>query len=441
MFRGDTGVLIRAKNGVVIGYDRTGLILNLSDRTVDDLRARIGAPAAAYVDPRVLGDIDAWNVVEAEGWYLFDAMLPPYPHPRRFRRRVTGGDILADAPGPVLAMLSLGGARRAGANPGRSAFPAHVLAPGDDIGAVGLFGIEAASLCDTLQQVPEQSIDALAGAALLRRRQAEGRALPLVVTRAESDASASIAELTEGPAMANLLTALDTAMSAAATMGRELRFASLALDFAAEDVISPPEAYVAGVYRLVGKIQAAAEARGLRPPPILLRGDETGARLCEQHQLALFPAGHDIRITAPGRAFAWDAAQRPTEAARRAMAETEAAAVAAHLDQTPWACPVLLLAEREGPRRIRITCAADTPLDLAEGPHGFAIEGADIADVALSEDDDRAVIVSLTDDLPDATLTMTYGAATRGALRDAFAEDTPEGPLHRWALPAQIQVF
>lgn len=450
MFRGDTGILIRARNGAVIAYDRTGLILTLSDRSVAELRARLGvadraapvaeAPVSARIDPGVLGDIDAWNVVRAGGWYFFDAMLPPYPHPRRFRRAVTGGDILADAPGPVLAMFSLGGARRAGANPGPSAFPAHIVAPGDDIGAVGLYGIEEAAKVDRFQRLTEQTVDALAAAVLLRRRRAAGRALPMVVTRAESDASASVAELAEGRAMGNLLAALDNAVSVAAAMGQGLRLASLALDFAAEDVVSTPEEYVAGMYRLMARVRDAAEARGLRPPVFLIRCDETGARLAEQHQLALFPAGLEVVFTAPGTAFDWTDCARPTEEARRAMAEAEAAALDARLDRGDWACPMLLLAEREGARRIRVICSALKPLVLQGAAHGFAVEGAEVTGVEIAADDDRAVVLTLAGDLSAGPVALTYGRDTRGALRDGWAEDTPDGVLHRWALPARLEV-
>ena len=111
---GTGNVLLRARNGDVIRFDDSGLILKLSDQVVDDLRHRLFTP----IDPDVLGDLDAWNLRVQADWIFFDANMPGSNGPRGYRRPVAGGAVLAETPGPVLGILSLGGSRRTRAIPG-----------------------------------------------------------------------------------------------------------------------------------------------------------------------------------------------------------------------------------------------------------------------------------------------------------------------------------
>lgn len=122
------------------------------------------------------------------------------------------------------------------------------------------------------------------------------------------------------------------------------------------------------------------------------------------------------------------------------MAEAEAAALGTHLDGQDWACPVLLLAEREGARTIRVIWSSPGPLVLDTGEHGFAVDGAEVIAAEVAGDDDRAVLLHLSGDLPAGPVTLSYGAGCRGALRDGWTETTAEGPLYRWALPARLEV-
>ncbi|WP_126623172.1 hypothetical protein [Oceaniglobus ichthyenteri] len=439
VLRGDSGVLLRVDNGTVIAYDSTGLILRLSDKVVDDLRARLGplnAPGASaeWIAPEVLGDIDAWNVARHGDWYHFDAKLPTYPHPRRFRRPVSGGHIVAEAAGPLMAVLSIGGARRAWAVPGRAAFPAHVVCPADDIGPVGVAGTEAAVATDGLEQAREVTLDTLLADALLANRQREGRALPLIMALCETDCAGSAADLADGIAMANLEQAIANTISAAARLGTSARILAVALDFGAEDVCSDHDTYIAGMRTVMDRIAAKLGADGMHEPVFVMRSDETGARVHEHWHLSVFPGAHKLVFAAPGYAFEFDDNFRPTAQAMAQMAAAEAAAINATLQREPWHCPRVLLAETMAPGQIRVTTDALTPLVLDHGAfgtgadHGFSLGGVEITEIARDPGDDRALILHHGAGAPS---TLSYAAGRAGALRD----DTG-----RWALPAILTV-
>jgi len=441
VLRGDSGVLLRVENGTVIGYDATGLTLRLSDTVVSELRVRLGVmpgatAAAGWIDPGVLGDIDAWNVVRQGEWYHFDGALTGYDHPRRFRRPVAGGHVVAEAAGPLMAVLSIGGARRAWAVPGRAAFPAHVLCPGDDIGAVGVAGVEPALATAALERAREVTVDVLLAAALLARRQAAGRALPLFVTRCETDRSGSAGDLATGMAIANLEQVIDNVVAAADSLGVAARIVAVALDYGAEDVVSDFEGFVAGMRAVMVRITARLAALGLPEAVFVMRSDETGARVREHWQLSVFADDHRLVFAAPGYAFEFDENHRPTAAAMVAMAEAEADAIEAAMARAPRHCPRLLLAEAEGAGLVRVTTDALTPLVLdaalgAGADHGFALVqdgcAAALSGVAIAPDDPCAVILRHGAAGP---LEMHFAVGRAGGVRDDS----------RWALPAILKV-
>ena len=164
------GTILRAENGDVIRYDETGVSLRLSDRVVEDLALRLGLgapPPEPPAPPAPPAGLDAWDARWAGDWLLFQARLPGAQGPRGFRQHRDGGAILAQAAGPVLGLLELGGPSAALADPGAPRFPYHILAPADDIGAVGLGGIEPAEPRATLEPLRERTHGALVAEALL----------------------------------------------------------------------------------------------------------------------------------------------------------------------------------------------------------------------------------------------------------------------------------
>lgn len=137
--------LIAAENGPVIEADDTGLVLRLSDRVIRDIARRIGLPAAPEAAPEaapalpasatvqrldaaLLGDIDAWDLQREGEWLRFLAHRPGPQGARRYRRHASGGGIIAETPGPVLGLLSLGAGRRMTTFGGTPDFPHHVMA-------------------------------------------------------------------------------------------------------------------------------------------------------------------------------------------------------------------------------------------------------------------------------------------------------------------------
>ena len=459
-----SGVLIRAENGDVVTWDETGLTLRLSETVLADLRQRLPLPAPRH-DAHLLGDIDAWNLRDLDGWLYFDGRLDPSLGPRSYRRAHAGGDIIAEAPGPMLGLFALGGQRRAGFCSRPTAFPHHILAPGDDIGAVGLEGTAQAERTARLQHVPWPTREALVAECLLSDRLAEGRALPLHLCRAETDSSARIGDLQSGPAFDNLLTAFDNGIIAARSLGTRLSVLAIAIDFGLEDHGADAPALARGLRSLMARIEVELIRRGIARPIFLITAeagthrDTTHPAIAAHAILSSQTCPHRLTIAAPSYMFEQTAWGRPTDTARLRMARMDAFALTEAHARRDWHCPTLLLAEAVD-RQIRVTAQSMGPLVLCDaldpGPAmGFRLTGtmARITDIAIAPDDPKALI--LTTDAPaiGATLHYAHGAdptpgrmglpPNRGGLRDDWQASGPDGglPLHRWALPAVLPIW
>jgi hypothetical protein len=462
----DSGVLIRADNGDVVTFDATGLTLRLSDTVLADLRARLGVTETAAPDPAILGDIDAWDLRQAGGWLHFTARLEA--EPRGYRRLAAGGAIIAAAPGPLLALLSLGGARRAGFNDAPPDFVHNVLAPGDHIGAVGWEGCGTAEPQAALHHIAHATRDALIADTLLHWRRDARQGLPLFFVRSETDGAADVAALGRGRAYANFLAALDSLVLAAAALGKRPRVLAVGLDYALEDQQSTAAGFAAGIRGLMRQIEGDMAARGLHRPVFIATAEAGTARIARhpairaQWELAWSHGPHRLAFSAPGYMFAQDRFGRPTATARVQMAEMDAHAITALEARHGWLCPLPLLAEYQGHRiRVTLRAMADLVLDAADpfaaGPGcGFHLAGGPrILDVALAPDDPQALILTC-DGVPVPGAELLYACdapgppdslaggppdrpANRGALRDTWAAPSRAGGLlHRWALPAAL---
>ncbi|SEO08054.1 hypothetical protein SAMN04490248_101274 [Salinihabitans flavidus] len=471
--RKDRGVLLRARNGDVIGYDATGLRMTLSDAVVADLGRRLGAAEQGWIDPAVLGDIDAWSVAQSGEWYLFDARLPGAQGVRRFRRRISlPGDavpeVIADPAGALFAILSLGGARRAVTGDEAPRFGYHVVTTGDDLGPAGAAGTEAVQATDLIQRPREQSRDSLIADEIVARRHGAHRALPVIYARAECDSSASVGALLQGAALANFRRTVQNLVLAAGSLGLPAKVLSVGLDFTLEDVVSDGATWRRGMYDLMAQITDIFADHGLRKPLFTLIYEAGTADMSDgevvraQWEMAWNRGGHDIVFAAPGYMFAQDRFGRPTAEARVQMAEMEAAAIEAVNADEDWTCPLLLLAEREGDGSV-IRCRGQgmgrfildhgDPMGAGTGC-GFRLEGATngatITDVSVAKEDRNDVLIRC-DTVPEGDLTLCYAIghepvgdgrpANRGALRDEWSmESRTGGRLHRWALPAALPV-
>ncbi len=126
---------------------------------------------------------------------------------RRFRLAMQAGHVVADSPGPLFAILGIGGARAALGDDRPCDFPQHVLAPADDIGAVGHAGVERAAQTPLLEHVRDMTHEALVAEAFLNWQLEKHQPLPLFVTRVETDESGRVADLAQSVAFDNLMVA------------------------------------------------------------------------------------------------------------------------------------------------------------------------------------------------------------------------------------------
>jgi hypothetical protein len=469
------GVLLRAQNGDVIGFDETGVRINLADSVIADIQARLDLSSdARVVDASVLGDINAWDVREANGWYVFHAHLPGGQNAGHFRRRVNAvGDsflsIIANPSTALYGLLSLGGTRRAMTSDEPVEFPYHVLSTGDDMGSAGPAGSQDVEQTDLIERLNEQTRDSLVGDEIVGRRLAEYRALPVMYVRSETDSSSSIAGLVNGPAMANFRQTTANFCAAASSLGVSPKVLAVGLDFTLEAVSDTGDDWLLGMYDVMQKITDLFADHGLRKP-LFIAPFESGTQTASDHavmraqwDLSWNKGGHDIFYSAPSYMFELDSFGRATPLARKQMAEMDAFAIESCNRDEDWSCPILLLAEREeNPCVIRCRAQTISPLvidrndPLNAGPAcGFAFEGctnnAAIIGVDAASDDTNDLLISC-DIAPEGDkLRLLYAVAhepstdgmpaNRGAIRDEWEYLSKTGDtLYRWALPAALPV-
>ena len=461
-----TGTILRAANGDVITYDQTGLVMHLSDRVIDDIAARLDLPVSspAPVETVVLpDDIDAWDIRTQGDWFLFTANLIGADRVRGYLRHRDHPTILAQSHLPVIGILGIGGARAALATQGLSRFPYHLMAPADDIGAVGMAGLEEATATPLLEPLRELTHEALLAETLLAKRAEQGMGLPIFCLRAETDMAATAQDLGQGRAVENLEAAMRNVIAAAARLGRRATVPVMCLDYCLEDLTGDPIAYRDGILALMERLTRSLGQCGL-PAPVFLSGFDcgtqtitTGPALEAQWQLSWNNGAHNLLFTCPSYAFEMDDTGRLTDQGRRQKAEIGAEALLAHQAGGRWICPTLQLAEYDG-KDIRITCAAGEKLVLdASDPFGagkkagFRLTGtkATITSVEIAANDPKTVVLHLSSrPVGDVHVSYAYGApagkgpypANAGALRGEWSAKGTHGPLHRWALPARLKV-
>ncbi|MEE9428193.1 MAG: hypothetical protein V3V25_08610 [Paracoccaceae bacterium] len=509
--RGDGGVLISAPNGDVIQYDDSGLVFRLSDKVIRDIAQRLKALQPDHVttarpdaekkcdsqqqillkDAEILGDLDAWHVIQEGDWLMFQANLADGNGPRGYRRPVGGGDVIADAPGAVLGMLSIGGPRRAVGVDGVNDFRYHIVAPNDDIGSAGLAGSALAEIGTGFSNLREQTRDSLIAQAVLHGRFSANRALPLIMVRCEVDQSVSADALAKGIAFDNFMVAAETLANVAKTMGKPPRILAVGLDYCIEDTTSTGTKYRDGIYGLMRKIELGLGKLGYKKPCFVslfecggLKSD-AGCHTQEQWELATNPAGFDLIYSAPGYMFEQTTYGRPTAAALGQMAEMDGYAIEACLEVPrneeeisagvgQWCCPSFLLAEWDRSAKgkdthtIRVTANALTGLIIDQAPDfgnselaGFTLENVENGArfVALRVCPDNPLDILLDCDIaPEGdNIRLHYACGqkaksedmddqvgfphNRGCVRDSWQADSADGRrLYRWALPCILPV-
>ena len=468
------GVILSAANGDVIRYDRSGLVMRLSDRVIGDIAARLSLPAQGEATAQpdrdhlpLPDEIDAWDIRPDGDWLRFMARLPGRQGIRGFRRHRSGGAIIAEGRGPLLGILGIGGARAAlGWPQAAPAFPYHILAPADDIGAVGVAGTESAEARERLEPVRDYTHEALIAECLLTERLERGVALPLFMVRVETDEAPTARALATGKALDNLEVNALSLTRAAVALGTDARLLAVTLDFALEDVSGDPVAYRDGMIALMEAITLRLGKLGFAQPPFLATFDcgthliTESPALAGQWDLSWNHADHRLIYVAPGYMFAQDTTARLTEAGHAARAALYAAALTQIAAGANWQCPVVHLAEAVG-TVIRLTCASLAPLIIdAEDPFGAGsaagfrllggAKGQKILRAEVDPKDAKAVLLHCAGpvDPKDLQVSYAYGAppgvgpgpANCGALRDEWSGSVKGQTLRRWALPAILPV-
>ena len=459
------GVIIRAENGDVIRYDETGLVLRLSDRVIADIAARLElkpqSTGEALALPELPEGLDLWAPRREGDWVFFQANLPGAEPARGYRRHVAGGAVIAEARGPLLAVLGIGGARAGLGSPGPARFPWHVLGPADDIGAVGQGGEGEALATDALEPLRELTVEALVADELLARRRAAYQSLSLMLVRAETDMAATAHELGTGVAVANLDRGFANLVAAAARLGVGAQVLAVVLDYTLEDLTGDPVAYRDGMIALMERITRGMAKVGLARPVFLSAFDcgtrtvTRGPGLDGQWELSWNHGDHQLVFAAPSYAFQMDDTGRLTDRGRAEKAVLLTEALLAVQGGGKWLCPVIQLAEwSEG--GIRLICEAQEGLVVdADDPFGagplagFALEGvtngAKITSVGIDEGDAKVVVLGCSK-RPKGEVFVTYAhAATPGAgpypaNRGALRGDFGDGAVRRWALPARLKL-
>lgn len=466
----EQGVILKAENGDVIGYDQTGLVLRLSDKVIADIADRLTqaspadqgtntSPDDAAIDVEALLDgVDAWDVREEGDWVSFMARRPGLQEVRRYRKHCDGGAIIADGPGPFYGIFCLGGQGASLGTQGESQFPCHILTPDDDIGAVGQAGEGEVVETARLMPLREQTHEALVAEVLLKDQLAAFGVLPLFMVRAETDGAPSAARLADGVALGNLITSIGNFARAAQSLGKVPKIKAICLDFVLEDVLSDAQAYRDAMLSIMRRIEQEVAVLGFQQPLFIMRA-ETPQHAAQnsnaaegQWELSWNNGDHQLLISAPGYMFAHTALDRPTDDGRRAMAEMTAAALQA---PESWTCPVPHLAELNGDT-LKVTFQAAGPLVIdpadpfdAGDAAGFTLEGVEnevqLLSVEVDKTDKQAILMTF-DDAPhgaDLILSFACGATPRSAVRDGWSKPSvvDELTLHRWALPARLPVW
>ncbi|SFS19536.1 hypothetical protein SAMN05444714_2230 [Yoonia litorea] len=471
-------MVVVSRNGDVIRYDPTGLVMRLSDKVIDDIALRLDhripptsersdsqKPSSIRVDPHEhLEGIDAWEVRQDGEWLYFAANLPGDQGVRGFRRLGDGGDILGDAPGPLVGILGLGGPRAAIATREASHYPQHITAPADDIGAVGHAGVEDAKSVDTLEHLREVTHEALVAETFIRWQQEKYAAFPVFMTRVETDSSATSAQLANGKAFENFVAAASNLTLAAKRMGKKPKLMCVHLDYSLEDTSDDAVAYRDGMLSVMGRAEDALFKLGFENPVFVARMESGTAEITQaaaiegQWELAWNHGSHRFLYSAPSYMFAHDRFERATTDARREMAEMTAAAIA---DPENWQCPTFYLAERTGdPKVIKVVAQSMTdlvvdqydPFDAGAGG-GFRVLYADnpvdVTDVSVDPDDSKALHLRLSarPEGEGVQIAYAFGAAPRdgsypancGVVRDTWQLESKTGRvLNRWALPCLL---
>lgn len=430
--------------------------------------------------PKELVAYDLWNLRKEGEWWLFDANMPEEIASRGYKMAVSGGPVIAQTLDTLMGVFEVGGQSAALATAGGSEFPYHVFCPCDDIGPVGMAGIQSAVSTAEISPMRERTVAALVADTFIRWNMQDRRAQPLWYVRTETDSSVSPIALQQGRALNNIKVAVNNWLEAAKTYQVEPFLAAVILDIAGDDLYSSAEAYLENMLLLLSRLgDDVFDGKLSRPAPVVTVFDVGSQRnlrpeiIAAQWTLSLFHGAHHYCVAAPGYMFEVRSDGWLTDQGRRHKAEMIAAALSYEAIQKPsqmlneidesWGCPTPLLAEHVN-NTIRVTFRSMSNLIIDESDpfdagskKGFQVikasgaAGPKIIEVAICEDDPCAIELIL-DRAPEAGSKLAYACANTedrartypsncGSIRDDWSMISSDGSnLYRWALPCYLPI-
>ncbi|MFV0292082.1 MAG: hypothetical protein ACK5II_02175 [Paracoccus sp. (in: a-proteobacteria)] len=468
----DQKTIIAATNGPIVGVDDTGVVLHLSDRVLRDIVRRLpelgmSPEAAGKTAPTSQGDtawieddIDWWNARKEGDWTQFDARLPGTGDSRRYLRHVSGPGIMADTPGALQVLASLGGSRRYTQQSAQPDFPYHVIAcPPPEPGETPLFanlthrGIDSA-ICDILLHQRLAAFQRLPSFAIQ----------PCLLPPTGLPDQTDLAEFRQG---IQRLTAL------AAAMDKPVQMAAIVLELGPQhlDPSLDPDILHRASLKFLDKIATEIRAAGLGETPILLTADAGAWWNCDVlaarkaaealQRLVLCPGTHRIIPVGSTTGLMQDDLGMPANETIACQAALEARVIDTVLRGHICDAPVLYLAEYIGPNRIRATFKTRGGLGIdgirheQTGPGAglsatLTDTGADwpINTVERDPQDRGALIVTLQSDPPPGhELRLDHALPRQAGENVGFpataifdAAEDESATLQFWAMPASMVV-
>lgn len=421
----------------------------------------------------MLEGLDIWNLRRLDGWWWFDGRLPGASHTRSYRLRDGTDVIIAATDAPLMGVFELGGQSAAYATPGDVPYLYNVFTAADDIGPVGMAGLERAPATDALSRMRERTVAALVAQTLLRWCEDGFHRMPLFYVRSETDSSASAAAFTKGQAIGNLSVALQNWRDAAQAIDSPCTLLGLIVDVAGDEL---GKGFAQGVQILLTELRA--RAGGAREARVFMTFDVGNqipirdAMIRAQHDCVLSLCGPDTVMVAPGYMFDHERHGWLSDTGRLHKAEMIAAAmtfvpparrpgIGGQVEEG-WFCPLPLLADWEHDQ-IRLTCRTasgsliiDDRDPFEAGDHaGFRVFDpagiAQITDIRIDPEDGQSVLIRCNAK-PSQGAVLFYAAGAEqnferrhpvntGRVRDDWHMFSVDGSdLHRWMLPCSLTI-
>ncbi|MDN5785618.1 hypothetical protein [Pseudorhodobacter sp.] len=397
--------------------------------------------ATVAARPRTLGNV--WHLENREGVFLYLS--------DQYRGQVMGfeeraGVTLGQTPEVAIGMVSIGGPGVLRPLPER--FDYHLT--------------DETLSCDTASHGAEAH-----GVLTLMASRSLHRAWRSTIAISEPQSGMMLDEAgLNGEIVIRVLHRIAQARDKLAEWGKHLFIDRVCVDLLAGSAHSPEAVLTTAYPRLIADLRhAVAVAAKQNSLPTMVVSQSCGGRtdgrsnlMLAEGRLDVMNAGLGLVLATPTYPFRLmpDTVATLLPQDRLLVDELEALAVAEVQQGRPWYCPTLRQVFQSGDNLIA-DFATLTALELAEGPHGFGLEGCtnDARIVSVTASGERVVLQ--LDRVPEGRgmmLAYAWGhrrdtatddrPANHGALREVWQGQSliaPDRPLRRYALAARLPVM